>query len=90
MMTTKAKLTEKQILIAANDYRARYAAGTLSPCLFAKLEAIPGWSWDDELGHPDPKSDPEGWMTDIRARYAAGALPKWKIERVEKIAGWTW
>jgi hypothetical protein len=90
MMTTKAKLTEEQILKAANDYRAKYAAGTLSPRLVARLEGIPGWSWDDELGHPDPKADPEAWMADIRARYAAGTLAKWKSQRVEKIAGWAW
>jgi hypothetical protein len=81
--TAKAIAAEEVI----REYRAKYAAGLLSPRLIAKLEATPGWTWTEELEHP---KGTRAFINDVRQRYASGTLPQWKVDRLERIPGWSW
>ncbi len=83
------KKTRAEMEAKAAEWRQKYAEGTLSSRLIAKLEAIPGWDWI-EGPEPDAKSEPEAWIIHMRTRHAAGTLPAWKIERLEQMPGWTW
>jgi hypothetical protein len=82
-----SKAMEEKAMAAMEEYRQKYAEGTLSPRLIAKLEAIPGWTWTEDQEHP---KDTRAFITDVRQRHAAGTLLQWKIERLERIPGWSW
>jgi hypothetical protein len=52
MATAKAIAAED----LTREYRAKYAAGTLSRRLIVKLQAIPDWTWDEEPEHSQAHS----------------------------------
>jgi hypothetical protein len=76
-----------KLIAAEKEYGAKYATGTLSPRLIARLESIPGWTWTEDAELPNGT---EAFIADVQQRHAAGTLPQWKVDRLERIPGWSW
>jgi hypothetical protein len=78
--TAKAIAAEEVI----REYRAKYAAGLLSPRLIAKLEATPGWTWTEELEHP---KGTRAFINDVRQMMSGNAMHREPCRNGRSI-GW--